>query len=97
MEEILLKTSSLNKLMPYRDIEKRDAYNKKYREEHRDALYKLMHTCGCGGSYRSANKARHERTQRHLEWSIREPIERQRILEERTNPDIAKLILEFVG
>ena len=86
MEEILLKTSSLNKLMPYRDIEKKHAYNQKYREEHRDALYKVMHTCGCGGSYRSANKARHERTQRHLG-----------ILEERTNPDIAKLILEFVG
>ena len=52
---------------------------------------------GCGGKYTKIHKARHERTQRHIEWTIKEPIERQRILEERTNPDIAKLILEFVG
>ena len=95
-----LKTCSFNKIMPYRDIEKRNAYNKKYREEHKDALLEannIKFECGCGGRYTKIHTRRHERTQRHIEWTIKEPIERRRILEERTNPDIAELILEFLG
>ena len=100
MEQNPLKTCSLNKIMPYRDIEKRNAYNQKYREEHRDALLEannIKFECGCGGRYTKIHTRRHERTQRHIEWTIKEPIERRRILEERTNPDIAELILEFLG
>ena len=100
MEDINLRTSSLAKVMPWRNVEKRNAYNKKYREEHRDALLEannIKFECGCGGRYTKIHTRRHERTQRHIEWLINEPIERRRILEEKTNPDIAQMILEFVG
>ena len=86
--------------MPYRDIEKRNEYNKRYWEEHKDVYSegnKIRFLCGCGGRYTKIHTRRHERTQRHIEWTIKEPIERRRILEERTNPDIADLILEFLG
>ena len=79
-----------------RNNENKKIYNKKYWDEHKDTL-DVRVDCGCGGTYAKANKARHERTLKHLEWINREPIERRSILEERTNPDIAQLILEFLG
>ena len=80
-------------------MEKKKAYNKKYHEEHRDAILaanKVQFKCGCGGRYTKIHKARHERNQTHTQWLINEPIERRTILEERTNPDIAQRILDFV-
>ena len=78
-----------------RNNENKQIYNKKYWEEHKDAL-KTAVDCPCGGCYIKNSKARHERTKKHLAWLINEPIERRRILEERTNPNIAQLILDFV-
>ena len=78
-----------------RNNENNKIYNKKYWEEHKDAL-KTTVECPCGGCYIKLNKARHERTKKHTEWLIKEPIERRSLLEERTNPNIAQLILDFL-
>ena len=49
-----------------RNNENRKIYNKKYWEEHKDAL-KTTIDCHCGGYYIKTNKARHESSKKHLE------------------------------
>ena len=100
LEQNPLKTCSLNKVMPYRDIEKRNEYNKRYWEERKDTINEPRREkfkCGCGGSYTKCHQSTHAKSRMHVQWLINEPIERRRLLEERTNPDIANIILEFLG
>ena len=75
--------------MPYKDVEKRVAYQKeyqqKYREEHREKLNKAKREkflCDCGGSYTRNNRLVHEKTMMHQDWLLYELEELRRFMEE---------------
>lgn len=58
----------------YKNDEKRNiiiARNKEWRDRNKEALKaarQITTECGCGGSFNSVHKRRHERTQKHQEW-----------------------------
>ena len=86
--------------MPYKSKELKADNNRRYRETHREELLekermwrqmRVICECGCEVSYRKISV--HRKQQKHFR-----AIEARRgILEEKTNPDIANLILEFLG
>ena len=76
------------------------AENRGYKEAHREELLekermwrqmRVLCECGCEVSYRKISV--HRKQQKHFR-----PIEaRREILEDKTNPNIANLIFEFLG
>ena len=75
--------------MPYKDVEKRVAYQKKYqqkyREEHKEKLNEAKREkflCACGGRYTRNNRIIHELTMSHQDWLLYELEERRRLMEE---------------
>ena len=71
--------------MPYKDIEKRVAYQKKYQEEHREKLNEAKREkflCACGGRYTRNSRIVHEQTMMYQDWLVNEFEERRRLMEE---------------
>ena len=86
--------------MPYKDKERKIANGYAYREAHREellakkAVYRMLTlTCACGFEVKRNNVSTHLKSKKHSK-----AIEaRKQILEERSNPNIANLILKFLG
>ena len=86
--------------MPYNSKELKAYNNRRNRETHREELLdkermwrqmRVICECGCEVSYRKISV--HRKQQKHF----RAIEARREILEEKTNPNIANLILEFLG
>ena len=56
-----------NKLIPSRTEEELNKQIKKYNEKNKDKN-KKKNNCPCGGKYTYINKARHEKTKKHLKY-----------------------------
>jgi len=68
--------AQLNTLSAILDIEnrkkKKNQYAKQYKETHREEYLqknKEPYTCGCGSQITRGVKARHLRTEKHIEWA----------------------------
>ena len=85
-----------------RDKDKKAASDKRYREAHREELLekkreymKLFDRCSCGLDYRRNHMSIHLKTAKHTRLLQKQEQDTLTFLEEKTSPDVARLILSF--
>ena len=83
--------------------EKKQEQNQKYWEKHRDQLLEkkkiyrqIKVMCSCGKEISRNHLSEHVKTKNHHHLIEKNKQDRKELLEEKTNPDITKLILSFL-